>query len=91
MLPVFFALVKPASTIAKTCLHPEYQCCSNKEPDSENYSTNLFCHSNVLSFLFLLSFFHFIENKIYKKTETLHQFPQLRGSAKCLHFIIMLN
>ena len=43
------------------------------------------------SFLFLLSFFHFIENKIYKKIETLHQFPQLRGSAKCLHFIIMLN
>jgi hypothetical protein len=38
-----------------------------------------------------LSFFHFIESKIYKKTETLHQFPQLRGSAKCLHFIIMLN
>ena len=31
------------------------------------------------------------KNKIYKKTETLHQFPQLRGSAKCLHFIIMLN
>ena len=39
-----------------------------------------------------LSFFHFIESKIYKKIETLHQFPQLRGSAKCLHFIIiMLN
>ena len=32
-----------------------------------------------------------IESKIYKKIETLHQFPQLRGSAKCLHFIIMLN
>ena len=32
-----------------------------------------------------------VKIKFIKKTETLHQFPQLRGSAKCLHFIIMLN
>ena len=40
-------------------------------------------------------FFHFFilsKVKFIKKIETLHQFPQLRGSAKCLHFIIiMLN
>ena len=38
-------------------------------------------------------FFHFFilsKVKFIKKIETLHQFPQLRGSAKCLHFIIML-
>ena len=91
MLPVFFALVKPASTIAKpACIQNTNAApIRNQTPKITPLISSVIVMSSLSCFFF--HFFILSKIKFIKKIETLHQFPQLRGSAKCLHFIIMLN